>query len=214
MKNKQCLYCPQSFFNNNMHALHMKNDHPEVRAFFCEICSDEFATIYFLRKHRQEAHLPKNSPKCETCGQAFLSMELLKAHKLKHLPRDARQFKCGQCSKKFFEAKRLRVHTLRFHQRKEGPFKCAICPRSYDTKRKLLRHILEHVQDDIYAIKHGYGTTQIAARKNNQQFCFQKRIRALEVRVLRENFQEHGSTAGAHARVSSRIQGDDLWLVW
>ncbi|XP_065341270.1 zinc finger protein 62 homolog [Cloeon dipterum] len=153
---QQCSYCPMQFNEKKAHAKHMKNEHPEVRSFFCDMCSEEFTTIYFLRKHKMESHLPEDSPKCDTCGKAFLTLDLLNAHKLRHLPKEARQFKCNRCSKKFFEAKRLKVHMLRFHAKSKREFKCAHCPRNYETKPKLLRHIVEHVQDDIFAIKHGH----------------------------------------------------------
>ena len=105
-----CLVCAKSFKYQRNLDTHISLTHTNKHENQCQICDQNFATTYKLKRHMAELHnvtqfgnsIYSEEAKtfnCMVCESVFKRKENLKAHEKTHL--DGSKFTCDKCGKQF-----------------------------------------------------------------------------------------------------------------
>jgi len=123
---------------------HVKNVHPQLPPFKCNVCTNEYSSKAKLNYH-MNVHLKPFV--CEQCEKKFATKYSMEKH-VKSYHKKIRPFKCDQCQKQFFLKGTLKGHVECVHEKKLK-FACPNCPRRFYRKFFLERHITNCDFDDV-----------------------------------------------------------------
>ena len=144
-----CAYCSKTFrYQRNLNT-HIDSMHKEANKHHCEICEQNFATQFTLKRHLAEQHnitelgdsiYPKQLKMftCSVCATVFKQKQNLKAHQLTHT--QAEKITCDQCGKQF-SVKTSLVRHQKIHNGERENFECVICNKRFLSRGSLGRHI-------------------------------------------------------------------------
>ncbi|XP_069135087.1 zinc finger protein 420-like [Argopecten irradians] len=167
-----CKVCGCTFRSWEAFENHMLSDHPEEKAYMCDVCGRKFNDKHLYRKHRRthqekphlcdvcgktyrysgelnfhkKLHTVGKEFKCKVCGKAFLGDHQLRSHSGIHSTESP--YQCGLCGKKFKLKCSLKSHTHRIH--KAGKYKCTVCDYSSKIKYLLALHYRIHTGEKLY----------------------------------------------------------------
>uniref|UniRef100_A0A8D8AA06 Zinc finger protein 567 n=1 Tax=Culex pipiens TaxID=7175 RepID=A0A8D8AA06_CULPI len=155
--NYRCKTCGDVFPSRKRVCTHherIHGPHPVVTGSvrICCGCAQKFDTLEDLKKHSDEAHLPKKLPPdekrpfiCEICYHNFPTELRLYAHQIRLIKgRNEKKHQCVHCGKTFISAGVLRDHEI--SHTGEKVFQCTDCPKTYTNKDAYRKHIYRHAQ--------------------------------------------------------------------
>ncbi|KAI4466334.1 zinc finger protein [Holotrichia oblita] len=107
----------------------------EGKQWVCDVCSKQFTTKYFLKKHKR-LHTGEMPYYCAQCNKSFTFQQSYHKHMLYHS--SEKPHLCSECGRAFKELSTLHNHE-RIHSG-ERPFVCETCGKSFRQRVSYLVH--------------------------------------------------------------------------
>ncbi|XP_073830635.1 uncharacterized protein [Musca autumnalis] len=136
LESTECGICKRKFQRQCDLVAHVKEEHPNSKAYQCRECLAFFSHTQSLSRH-MNSHKPvveKNC--CDYCSKTFLRPDDLKRHIRTHT--GERPYACSLCDKSFKQNSELNQHLLTHSGQKS--YQCDQCDRSYASRNSLYLH--------------------------------------------------------------------------
>ncbi|XP_072744553.1 uncharacterized protein [Anoplolepis gracilipes] len=145
-----CNICNQEF--QTMYAItrHMHRVHSNV-CVACTICKCDFTSFKALKSHNKHVHL-KSGFQCGICGRRdIFNVVDLETHLRRHKDKQRvlSMHVCTTCGQCFDKKPHLSEHMIKYHG-KTNPYVCPVCKRSFEKRSNQIQHILTHMHN-VYA---------------------------------------------------------------
>ena len=131
----RCPHCPKIFTSKGDYTKHVTS-HTQNRPYQCSHCKKSFKDPGSLIKH-ERIHTGEQPYVCEICKRGFAEKSSLCKHMRTHS--GEKPYKCDQCDKSFSISGNLHRHL--FIHTGQRPFKCTICSKAFNNASHLKRHI-------------------------------------------------------------------------
>ena len=131
----RCPHCPKIFTSKGDYTKHVTS-HTQNRPYQCSHCKKSFKDPGSLTKH-ERIHTGEQPYVCEICSRGFAEKSSLCKHMRTHS--GEKPYKCDQCDKSFSISGNLHRHL--FIHTGQRPFKCTICSKAFNNASHLKRHI-------------------------------------------------------------------------
>lgn len=121
-----------------------KSNRTGDKNFACDICDEEFRSMYFLKKHQQKHqydnikvnHLSNGAYQCGVCGKIYMEESKLQVHLRVHC--EDKPYTCNVCGTGFNQFINLQTHE-RLHA-EDDQFKCNFCRMTFRQLTNLKQH--------------------------------------------------------------------------
>lgn len=174
-----CDYCGQMFISMIDLSDHLAINHTQKKKFHkCNKCGRIYSMALLLSIHDRQHTVNQPQLICEICDEQFYTVYQIKNHmNERHCDgvtnEQLKTFKCGKCGKCFMTHGNLRDHVLNKHDKMIAPFECFICKMKlsslYDTRKHL---ILKHKRDEKCTI----CNTEFTTTELNEHICSGRKI--------------------------------------
>lgn len=141
-KKFECEYCHKKFKSRSIIKAHLRNQHEQIRMFFCDQCPFQTKYPTTIATHKNRKHRTNNDPKftCDICKKTFFMKQDWETH-IKNIHESGPQT-CEICG--LICPSRTSLLGHKNYRHKEKNFPCTMCKKKLTTAENLAAHIEQH----------------------------------------------------------------------